>query len=471
MEQMSYDTGTKTTALVITATASFLTPFAVSSLNIALPLLAREFGMNAVSLSWMGTAFLLSAAVFLLPFGRMADIYGKKKIFTAGIAVFTLASALAPFGTSSSWIIFFRALQGLGGAMIFGTGMAILIEIFPPRERGRVIGINVAATYSGLSLGPVLGGVLAQSLGWRSIFWAASLAGAAALALIALKLKGEWAAAKGEKFDIAGSVIYGLAVASGIYGFSLIPKSAGWALSGAGLAALAVFVFWELKIPSPVLDMRLFRNNPAFAFSNLAALINYSATFAVTFLLSLYLQYVKGCSPQKAGLILVSQPAVMAVCSPLAGKLSDSIEPRVLSSLGMAVTAAGLLGMVAVNPQTPYYMITGLLLLQGAGFGLFSSPNTNSVMGSVEKKYYGVASATLSSMRLMGQMLSMGITMLVFALYLGQGKIGPGNIGFFLAGFRSAFVIFSALCFFGIFASLARGNIRQECSTDVDSLN
>ncbi|MCU0646074.1 MAG: MFS transporter, partial [bacterium] len=410
--------------------------------------------------SWIATSYLLAAAMFLVPFGKIADIYGRKKIFTWGIVIYTIASFLTAISASAFQLIGSRIIQGIGGAMIFGTGVAILTSVFPANQRGKVLGINVAAVYSGLSLGPFIGGILTQHWGWRSIFWINTLLGIITIAIILWKLTGEWAEAKGEKFDLVGSIIYGLTLVAIMYGFSLLPKiSAAWLILFAILGTLA-FIRWEMKIKHPVLNLRLFRNNKVLTFSNLAALINYSATSAVAFLLSLYLQYIKALSPQQAGLVLVSQPIVMALLSPLAGRLSDKIEPRVVASLGMMLTVIGLGLMIFLNQTTPIPFIVMNLILLGVGFALFSSPNTNAVMSSVEKKYYGVVSATLGTMRLVGQMFSMGIAMLIFAVMIGKVKITPEYYPSFLTSMKVAFSIFAIFCFGGIFASLARGKVR-----------
>jgi len=450
----------KRAALLIATIASFLTPFMVSSINIALPEMGREFNMSAVMMSWIPTSYLLAAAMFLVPFGRLADIMGRKRIFSYGMWTYTVSSLLLALSPSSSVLIALRAVQGFGSAMIFGTGMAILTSVFPAQERGRVLGINVAAVYLGLSLGPVFGGFLTQQLGWRSIFLVNVPIGILVIYFVSRKLTLEWAEARGEKFDLAGSIIYSLTLVSLMYGMSRLPGEIGMLLILFGIIGTATFVVWETKATSPLLNMDLFLHNIAFAFSNLAALINYSATFAVTFLMSLYLQYIKGFTPQHAGMILISQPVVMAIFSPFAGRLSDKIEPRVVASIGMSFTAAGLFLFTFVGNETHIgAIITGLVLL-GFGFALFSSPNTNAVMSSIEKRYYGVGSATLGTMRLTGQMMSMGIAMLIFALHIGSARITPENYPVFMNSVRTAFVIFAALCFGGIFASLARGKVR-----------
>ncbi|MGB8658239.1 MAG: MFS transporter [Candidatus Zixiibacteriota bacterium] len=450
----------KRAALVVATLTSFLTPLMSSSVNIALPSIGKEFGMHAVTLSWIATSYLLAAAMFLVPMGRIADIVGRKRILRYGITLDLAASVMLAFSTSEVEFLILRVLQGIGGAMIFGNAVAILTSVYPVGERGKALGINAAAVYSGLSLGPFVGGFLTQNLGWRSIFVSYVPLELVIIAFTLWKLKGEWADAKGEKFDLGGSVIYGLSLVALMYGFSVLPAiSAVWLIL---FGALGIFVFarWEMKIKSPVFDIKLFMGNVVFTFSNLAALVNYCATYAVGFLLSLYLQYTKGLSPENAGLILVSQPLMQAIFSPLAGRLSDKIEPRIVASAGMTITVIGLLLLVFLSPATTLTFIIFSLVLLGFGFALFSSPNTNAVMCSVEKRFYGVASATLATMRLTGQMLSMGIAMLVFALYIGRAQITPENYPAFLTSAKTAFIIFAVLCFGGIFASLSRGKVR-----------
>ena len=459
--KINMDTGVdKNSALLVATLASFLTPFMGSSINIALPSIGKEFAIDAVLLSWIATAYLLTAAIFLVPFGRIADIHGRKRIFTYGIVIFTVSSLLSAISTSAIALIAFRVLQGVGSAMIFGTSMAILTSVFPVGERGKALGITVATVYSGLSLGPFLGGFLTQHFGWRSIFLITVPLGVIIIGFIPWKLKGEWAEAQGEKFDFTGSIFYGLTLVAIMYGFSLLPKISGVWLILMGALGIFSFVKWEIKAKAPVLDIRLFLNNTVFAFSNLAALIHYSATFAISFLLSLYLQYIKGFSPQNAGLILVSQPVVMAIFSPLAGRLSDRIEPRIVASIGMMLTCLGLFLFTFLEGKTPLAFIVASLILVGFGFTFFSSPNMNAIMSSVEKRSYGVASGMLGTMRLTGQMLSMGIAMLIFAIFIGRVQITSEYHLLFLKGLKVAFIIFATLCFGGIFASLSRGKLR-----------
>ena len=213
-----------------------------------------------------------------------------------------------------------------------------------------------------------------------------------------------------------------------------------------------------------MLDVTIFRNNRIFAFSNMAALINYAATAAIAFLLSLYLQYIKGYTPDVAGLIMVAQPAIQAVMSPVAGRLSDKMEPRLLSSLGMAITAAGLVLLIFINNGTSIAYVLICLVILGFGFGIFSSPNTNAILSSVEVKSYSIANAVLGAFRNVGQMMSLGIATLLFALYIGREEITPQYYPQFLQSTHTAFIIFAALCVAGIFFSLIRGKARRSIS-------
>jgi EmrB/QacA subfamily drug resistance transporter len=442
--------------LVVATAASFITPFMGAATNIALPAIGRELDLDAVGLSWIATVYLLSAAVFLVPFGKAADLHGRKRVFVSGLAVHTLASLWCTGATSPLSLLAARAFQGVGGGMIFGTSVALLTSAFPPGRRGQALGVNVAAVYLGLSLGPSLGGVLTDQAGWRAVFLVNGLLGTVTVALAAWGLPREPARAARGPFDRAGSVLYGAGLAALMYGLSRLPGTVGAAFVAGGVGLLAVFVTWERRVSDPVLDVGLFLENRVFAFSNLAALVSYAATFATGFLLSLHLQYVAGLTAQGAGAILVAQPLVQAAVSPFAGRLSDRVDSRIVASAGMAVTAAGLASLALLDQPTPLAFVIASLVLLGVGFGLFSSPNTNAVMASIDAAEYGVASAVLATMRLGGQMLSMGVAGLLLTLFGGNGAPGAGH-GAFLAAERTAFGLFSLLCVAGTFASLARG--------------
>ena len=454
-------------ALIAIMSTSFMVAFMGSSINLALPVMVQEYTSTATMSSWVVTSYLLSSAAFLLPVGRLADIQGRRKFYLTGTCLYTLFTLLTTLANSMETLIFWRLLQGLAAAMIFGTGMAILTSVYPPQHRGKAMGWSVSLTYTGLTLGPALGGFLTQHLGWRSIFYFTALLGLVALYQIWYHLRGEWQGAPEEQFDWKGSLLYGFGLICFLYGLSaLTTENWAGALAISGVILLGAFAGVELRSPSPILNFRLFRGNQAFAFSNLAAMINYSSTFALTFLLSIYLQIVRGLDTQTAGLILLIQPVLMAVFSPVAGSLSDRYEPRLVASSGMALSTLGLLALAFIHESTSLWLIMVILPLMGLGFALFSSPNTNAVMSSVEPRFYGVASSTLGTMRLIGQSICMAIATLIISIYVGQTPLNAASHTSIINTLRTAFFTFTILSFLGVFASLARGKVHQDPAPD-----
>ncbi len=439
------------------ALSSFLTPFSGSSFNIALPSIAAEYGLSAISMSWASLAYLLSSAMFLIPFGKVADMYGRKRIYLYGIAVFTLASGLLAVYPSGSTIVALRAMQGLGSAMVFGTGVAILVSVHGPEERGAVLGINAAMVYVGLSVGPSLGGFLTTGFGWRSIFLVNVGVGLLIIATTLLKIRDEWAEGAGKRFDVGGSALYSLMLLVFMYGMSNLPSTGAYPFILGGLALLGAFIYYEGQAENPVLDVNLFKSNRAFSFSNLAALINFSATYAMTLLLSMYLQYIKALNAQEAGLVMMASPITQAIISPLAGRLSDRVEPHRIATVGMAITSLSLAPFMFMDEGTSFVYVAGSLALLGVGLALFSSPNTNAIMGSVDRRFYGVASSTVGTMRLTGQMLSTGIAMTMFAVNLGGSQIVPELYPVLLSSIKVTFTIFFFLCLPGVAASMVKG--------------
>lgn len=449
-------------AMFVATLTSFMGPFLISSVNVALPAIQAELQLDAVQLSWIATAYLLAMAVGLVPAGKIADIHGRKKIFAGGLALYVLGASAAIFADSATALIASRVLQGLGAAMFVTTGMAIITSIFPPQKRGRVIGIYVAAVYVGLSVGPFVGGLLTQHFGWRSIFLVTLPMGVGSLLLTLYVLKGEWRGEPGQRLDLVGCWLYGVSILGLVYGASLLPGRVGGVLVAAGLVLLILFIQHQKKVRFPVFEVRLFAHNKQFAFSSFAALLNYSATFAVTFLLSLYLQYIKGMSPQAAGSVLMAQPVVMALFSPFAGRLADRMEPRYLATCGMVITVFGVFFFRMLDSGSSIAAIVVNLIFLGFGFALFSSPNMSAIMGSVEKRYYGLASGAVATMRLLGQMASMAVAMVVLSLMVGREEIVPANYDRFLDAVHVVFTISALLCLAGVYFSWFRGRVLAE---------
>jgi EmrB/QacA subfamily drug resistance transporter len=435
--------------------------FLVSAVNIALPAIGRDLTLNAVRLSWVVTAFILAMALFTLPAGSWGDRSDNRRLFKLGVILFTLSSAICYVSPDGYRLIGARFLQGVGAALTGPTGQAILVSAFPAERRGQALGISVASVYGGLALGPLVGGIVTLHAGWRILFLIAVLLGLLSLLVSYLFLKGGGgrrnSAGRG---DVTGTLLFMAGLAALVYGSSLIPAVAGWALMGAGVALLLLFWRCERRARRPMLDTRLFSHNRLFARSALSALINYTATFAIIFFLSLYLQKVQGLSARDAGAIIVAQPAMMALFSPVVGKLSDRIQPRYLATAGMAMCTAGLGMFSLLGPATDVRIIIAILLWVGLGFALFSSPNMNTIMSSVDRRQYGQASGLASSMRVFGQIISMSIVTLLFSLLFGDRSIEEVPDPLFLRAMRWSFIIFTLTGLPGIILSFSRGNLK-----------
>jgi EmrB/QacA subfamily drug resistance transporter len=450
----------RTAVLVVAAAGSFLMPLMLSSIIVALPTIGDEFDMSASGILWVSLSYQLSTAICLVPLGKLADIYGRKRLYIIGMSIYTVASLLSAVSPVAAMLIASRVLQGVGASMMLGTSTALVTEAYPPQERGRALGITVAAVYIGLTAGPFIGGVLTQHFGWRSLFYVNIPVGLF-LAIFSWKMLGaDEKKDSREPFDFTGSMVYSASLLALMLGMSKAQTIEGCGLMAAGAFGIVLFYIMETRSPHPVLDVKIMRGNRVFVFSSLAALINYSATFATGFVMSLYLTYVKKLEPQEVGLIIASQFVVQAVFSPIAGRLSDRIEPRIVATAGMAITAIGLAVLSQINGDSSIPFIVAALAVLGLGFAFFSSPNTAAVMGSVERKYYGVAAGFLGTMRITGQMMSAGIAMFVFALVMGVTKVTPEHHEGLVPSAQTIFMILAALCFGGVFASLSRGKIR-----------
>lgn len=446
--------------LFITTIASFNNGFMGSAINIALPSIGKEFTSSAVTLSWISTSFLLASAVTLLPTGKLSDIFGRGKFFKAGIILFSISTIICSLSSSDTMMIISRVFQGVSSAILSTTSITMLVSLFAPNNRGKVIGINTTAVYLGLTLGPFIGGLILGFADWRYIYYSSALMGIICMILSFIFFKKDVIEIN-EKFDIKGSVIYTLTISILILGLTFIKSYIGIIVLFASLPGLYWFYKYEAKLLNPVFNVEVFKSNKQFTFSNLAALINYISTYAISFLLSLYLQDVRNFSSKQAGIILVVQPAFMAIFSPLAGRLSDKIEPRIVASIGTAILTMGLIFFIFLSPMTDIKLILINLAFIGFGFALFSSPNTNAVMGSVNKEYYGVAASTLGSMRMFGQMLSMSFVTIVFSFMIGSLQISNEVSVLLSSSIKLIFIVFSIFSIFSIFASLFRGKIHS----------
>ena len=448
----------KNIVLVISVIFAFVNFIMFGSVNIVLPTVGKEFAVGAATLGWVVNGFILAQAATVLPFGRIGDIYGRKKLFFIGSSLTALGLFLDGTAGSFTLLVCYQIIMGIGIGMAGSTSMAILTSVFPPDERGKALGIYLAVSYVGSSVGPYLGGVMTQYLGWRSIFFLGAVLMLFVSALILFKIRGEWVDARGEKFDIVGSIVLVISIVLLIYGLTLVPKLQGIILIPVSLVGIAIFTQWERRISSPLFDVSLFWGNKAFIFSNLAIMTNYCALLSSTFLLSLYFQYIKGFTPSKAGLILLVQPVFMTIVSLIAGRLSDRIKPQKIAALGLSLVCVALLLYSFLAGGSAVWLLIIGLAIQGTGIGLFSSPNTHVIMSSVEKQYLGIASGTLSMMRSIGVTLGMGITMIIFSIYIGDVQITSEYYPAFQTSMRVGFMVFFAIVICGFFAQLAGRN-------------
>lgn len=442
--------------IFIICLASSLVPFMSSALNLALPDINRDLSIKATMSAWIPASYILSTAVLQIPCARIGDMFGRRKIFIGGIFIILLFSILSGLAHSGEELIIYRFLSGIGSAMVFGTSTAILMSAVPKDKRGWALGLLSATVYFSLAAGPFFGGLLTESFSWSSIFFVTAAISAIVLFGASFIIKEDWKIEGKERFDFIGAVAYAIGLSTLIFGFSVLPKGYGFLLVGVGVLVLLLFVLYEKKLTQPIFNVNILINNKVFRLSSLSSLINYSATFAVSFMLSLYLQYVRGLSPIDAGFILISQSIIQGLVSLGAGRLSDKVSPTVLATTGMSIIAVGLILLCFITETTSFYFIAVLLAMLGIGFGMFSSPNTNIIMSSVDEKNYGMASATTGTMRQTGQSFSMGVAMMAISLYIGNVEITSAVHSGLTQSLKTTFIVFAVLCLIGVYTSSIR---------------
>lgn len=447
-------------ALVTLVTSSFALPLMLSAVNVALPSVARALRMDAVLLSWVQLTFLTASAATVLACGRWADLTGRKRIYTLGTVALLVSSVLAAASHSAMMLLVCRALQGASAAMIYATQIAILTSVYPPERRGQAIGLLVSAVYFGLTLGPLLGGWLIETFSWRAAFVAHVPLNLLVLAIGIPRIHGEWRAEHPGRFDHAGALLYAAAIVALMWGGANLPAWHGLLGMALGAAGLVGFFRHQHGRPDPLFDVSLFYTNRVFTLSSLASLLMYATTYSTLVLVSLHLQYLKGLSPTAAGAVMLAQPLVSAVLSPLAGRWSDRIEPRVIASAGVATTALGLFLLSRLDGTSSTHAVFGCLVVTGVGFSLFSSPNANAIMSGVDKRLYGTAGAIVATMRILGQLSSMGVVAVAFALTMGRVEIAPATYPALARALHLSFVLAVVLCLPALYCSLARGRMR-----------
>jgi len=448
----------KRNVLMASALGSSLAPFMVSSLIVALPTIGHEFLSNPGLLGWVTNIFFIASAIFLVPFGRVGDRYGVKKLFTVGMAVYFVSALLCAIAPDIPYLIAARFLTGIGAGMIFGTSIALLSLVFPESERGKAIGINVTAMSAGFLLGFFLGGLLTFYIGWRSIFIVTLPVELFVIALILTKIRGECELSKAKELDIRGMLLYGLSIAFIMTGFSALPGTNGMILIMGGAVCLIVFFSCEARTKVPLLDIRIFWKNRTFTATNLTVLLFNTSNFAVIFLISLYLQDVRGMDARVAGIILLTPVIFMALFSAYAGRLSDRKTPRMVIGSGILLGSAGLLLYAWLDAGTPVLLIVIALALVGIGIAFSQSPLIRTTMSSVPKEVFGLASGLIETMRLVGMTSSIAISIIVFGITLGTTPVSASTGQEFTQSLRIIFAILLviSLCSFLIALTLKR---------------
>ena len=440
------------------AVGAFMGPFDGSMVNSMLPILTRDLGVDIATTEWILIIYMLIQSGLMLSFGRLGDLRGHKLIYVGGLVVFMVGSVLSSLAPTPALLVAARAVTALGSAAMWANSAAILTHAFPSAQRGRALGLQSMMVQLGNSFGPPIGGLVAGTLGWRAIFWVSVPVTLVALVLSLRFIQHDEPSGRGERFDVAGAAVYVLGLTAVLVGLNQ-GHAWGWGSPGVlgcltlGLALLAGFAVIESRVTSPMLDLALFRER-AFASPVVTAVLNFVCTSTIVFLLPLYLLLGRGLAPAEAGLILVTQPLVMASVTLVSGALSDRIGSRLPATLGMLILSLGLFLLSRVDVATPLPLLVATLVTIGVGVGLFNAPNSSAVMGGVPSSRRGVAAAILSTARTLGNTLGLGLAGAIFTTVLAGRELTTPTV--VVQAVSAGFVTASALALLGAVTSAAR---------------
>lgn len=426
-------------------------PFMGSALITAVADIGVELNMGVTAAGGIVSTYVLTTAVLLLPVSRLADSLGYLRTLFLGSVTYVVTMILCTMVNSSEMLLTMRVLEGAAGAFIACSGMTLLSLYFPPEDRGKAMGINTFMIYTGLSLGPVIGGFLNSRFGWRSIFWFGTALSTAVLVFFITR-RMPFEKFKRVKIDVNGNILYIAATTLFFAGFSMNSRI-GFTMAAAGVVCYAVFFFYERGRENPLLDTELFTHNAVFALSNLSSLLNYMSASAVLFLVSLELRLSFGYDTSHIGLVLLAQSLAMTITAPLAGRYSDRHPTSLISAYGMGLISLMLLMMAFAAGWDNVYFIVPIQFFIGIGFGMFAPANNKVIMNSVEKKYYSTASSVLASMRLFGQTLSIALSVLVISVFAGNIKVEHLKPEELTHGLKAVYLVFAAISFIGAVTS------------------
>jgi EmrB/QacA subfamily drug resistance transporter len=464
-------------ALSVTTIGALMAAIDSTIVILGLPDMLVKLHADLIEMIWVIMGYILVSTAFLLTFGRVADMFGRVRMYNLGFVVFTVGSLLCGLSQNATQLILFRLVQGAGAAMMVVNSVAILTEVFPPNERGRALGINAITFSIGGVLGPVLGGVILTLADWRWIFFINVPIGIIGAIWGYRALKEMSKRTTGEKFDPIGAATFSLGLTS-----LLIALTLGISLSWTSPAILALFVlfvvlvaiffWWEQRASNPVLDFSLFKDR-VYNFSVLSAMLQALGLFAVNFLIVFYLQGVLGYDALTAALLLIPLPIVTSVVAPLSGVVADRIGARIPATAGLLIQSAALLWFTRLTPAMPYWQIAAGLALMGLGGGLFYPPNTSAAMNASPRQRLGIASATLATLRQAGMVTSFALSLAVAAgslprdvmmqLFVGNNvTLGSAPMQAFVIGMHSAFYVSIGLSVLAAAMSFVRGKENRQ---------
>jgi EmrB/QacA subfamily drug resistance transporter len=461
----------KYTVLTNTTIGSFMSQLDGNIVLIALPTITRSLNATAFEALWVLMGYILMTAVSLLTFGRLADMYGKVRLYNVGFAIFTIGSGLCSLALNGTMLVAFRLVQGLGAALIWANNAAILTDAFPPNERGRAIGINLVAGISGSVIGLVLGGVLTESLGWRSVFWINLPIGAFATFWAYAKLRELGTIGHG-KIDVPGNILFAGGLTMFLAGLTLGALSQYTAtyfgLMVVGLLMVAGFGYVELKVRSPLMDLKLFRIRP-FTAGIVSNLLSSIARSGVSLVLTIFFQGALLLDPLTAGLWLIPFAAAFVSVGPLAGFLSDKYGARGFTTTGLIISVAGFLGLAMIPSNVSYETLALLMVLVGIGGGMFVAPNMSSIMTSAPVTERGIASGMSATLVTTGSLLSLSISFAVLATSINSTVLQAvfaglplppdvtPSIDLFIGPMHTIFLIMAAMSLVAVVPSALRG--------------
>ncbi len=412
---------------LVAGLGSSIAPFLVASMVVAAPTIGEDLGAEVALLAWLTAAFFLVAASLLIPFGRIADVKGSKKVFTAGMAIYVISTMICAFAPDINILILGRGLTGAGAAMVFGTSIALLSLVFPEKERGKAIGFNVTFMFAGFTVGLLAGGFLTFYLNWRALFVVALVLAAVNIYLIFSKVRGECELSREKSYDLIGMAMFSASLLLVFYGLSEITTDIGrYCLLVGGILTFGLMV-WERHYPRPIITKEVSRNR-LFLLAIVTNIVFQAGSFAIPFLLSLYSQLNLGLDPREASFVLLVPQVLTTVMSSLSGRLITRVRDRTVTGLGALVNAGGLALLLVMPGEVSVAGMVLSLAFIGVGTGLFMPAVIDWAMGSIVRKEYGVASAVTETARLLGMTISNVILILIISA-VAAGSVGKGAIG------------------------------------------